>query len=103
MTCAICRRAQKDGFRDIRCKGIETVPECPTNEVPKLMAENEPFWFVFQRMLPGLFDGYGGVNFAAIIQVLDLYGVPAGQRPIVHDGCLTVIGAIRELQEQNKK
>jgi len=102
MTCAICRRAQKDGFRETPCRGIEHVAACPTGEVPKLMRENEPFWFVFQRMLPGLFDGYGGVRFAAIGEVLDLYGVPQGQRPIVHDSCLVVIGVIRELQEQER-
>ncbi|MBW2341222.1 MAG: hypothetical protein JRF50_12915 [Deltaproteobacteria bacterium] len=102
MTCSVCRRAQEDGFRKFRCRGIETVEACHTGEVPKLIRENEPFWFLFQRMLPGLFDGYGGVNFTAIFQVLDLYKVPAGQRPIIHDKCLVVIAAVREIQEQER-
>ena len=103
MTCALCRRSQEDGFRKIRCKGIDHVDECPTGEVPKLLPGNRRFWEICRAALPGLFDGFGGVNYLAISYIMDLYGVPEGQRPIVHDKFLAVVKGIDEIKEQERK
>jgi len=100
MTCGICRRAQKDGFRTIDCKGITTVEECPSHELVKLQRGNEGFWFLFQRILPGLQDGFGGFNYDAIIKVFDLYQVPSGQRVLLFDKCLIVISAIVDARKK---
>ncbi len=99
MTCELCRDEQEGGFR-ARCPGIELVDACPTGEVPKLSAENRRFWLLFERILPGLFDGWGGVNYSAIREVLDLYEVPAGERPIAFDKCLVVVEVIQEIREK---
>lgn len=69
---------------------------CPTGEVFKLAPENEAFWELFQRILPGLPNGMGGLNLAAIMTVMDLYQVPQGQRPIIFDKCLVMISLLRE-------
>ena len=97
MTCGICRRSQRDGFRDVKCDGIETVDACPTNEIPKLAPENEWFWSLFQRMLPGLPNGMGGWNFQVIELVMNLYQVPKGQRLIIWDKCMAVITVLQEI------
>lgn len=76
---------------------------CPTGEVPKLAAENKGFWFLFMRMLPGLMDGYGAFKFEAIKYVMDEYQVEPGQRPIIHEKCLVVMSAIREIQEEEEE
>jgi len=102
MTCGICRRAQKDGFRKFDCKGISTVRECVSHELVKLHEGNEGFWFLFQRILPGLQDGFGGFNYDAINIVFDLYKmwITSGQRPLLFDKCLIVISAIVDARKK---
>ncbi len=101
MTCGLCQRSQRDGFRkNVKCDGIDTVDECPTKEVPKPSPENELFWQLFQRILPGLPNGMGGYNLEAIETVMNLYQVPEGQRPIIFDKCLAVITVIQEIMSK---
>lgn len=90
MSCGICRRSQKDGFRTVRCGGIDTVPECPTGEIPKLMPENAPFWELFLRMRHGL----------SFESAVTLYGVPAGQRPVLHDKLLALMDVLAEIRRE---
>lgn len=98
MQCSICQIAQQDNFRKFHCEGIETVEKCQTNEVPKLLEANRGFLFLYGRINPRLFDGWGGINSQAIIQVFDLYGVPRGERPFLDDKFLAVLSVIREYQ-----
>ena len=67
------------------------------------MPENQPFWFLFMRMLPGITDAYGAFKFEAIKYVMDEYQVEAGQRPIIHEKCLSVMSAIREIQDEEEE
>jgi hypothetical protein len=100
MECSICRRSQKDGFRRIRCEGIETVDECPTKEMPKLRGEIKPFWAFFETVLPGLFDGMGGMQYSTIQSACDIWGVSRGERPIVLHYSLIVAAVIREQKKE---
>ena len=75
--------------------------KCPTKEVPKPSPENERFWQLFQRMLPGLPNGMGGWNVQVIETVMNLYQVPPGQRPIIWDKCLAVITVLQEMASKN--
>lgn len=104
MTCGMCRRAQQDFDNITPCDGIEFVDECPrdADKVPKLDQENEGFWFLMLRILPGLSNGFGGFDYNAIINVFNIYEVPQGQRPILHDKCLIVMRAISECREAKK-
>ncbi len=90
------------GWRKEKCHGIEFVDKCSRGEVFKLSPVNRKFFSIFQRMLPGLFDGLGGVNYSAITQVMDLYHIPDGQRPIIMDKVLIMTAAQREVREANK-
>lgn len=65
--------------------------------------ENERFVFLLWKILPGLCDGYGGFNYDAISFVLDRYGVPEGQQPIIIDRCLVIINAIQEIREEERE
>jgi len=103
MTCDFCRRTQEDGLKEIDCKGIDAVDECPAGEVPKLSPPNLRAWFLISRILPALMDGYGGVNYGTIEAVFRIYQVPSGQRPILLDKCIAVISAIREVRESERK
>ena len=53
-------------------------------------------------MLPGLFDGFGGVDYGAITTVMDVMKVPRDERPVIFDKCLIAIRAIREIQEAER-
>lgn len=104
MTCEFCRALQKDGFRAlVSCEGVESVSACPTKEVPKLCSANRRFLYLLHRILPGLFDGYGGMNYSAIETVLDQYGIEAGKRPVLMDKTLAVAAGIREVQKQERE
>lgn len=106
MTCGICRRSQKDGFtRGFVCEGIEHVEHCKrqTDRIPKLSRENERFRHYFTRMLPGLFDGFGGCNYQSITSVLETYRVPLGERPVVMDKALVLVEVMRQIREAEKK
>lgn len=96
----MCRRSQDDGFRDIRCRGIEHADECPTGEVARLSEENRKFWHLFMRMFHGLCTAEGGFDFKAIDFVFETYRVPEYQRAILHDRCIIVIDVIREIRER---
>jgi len=102
MTCEFCRRLQKDGFEKVKCEGIEKVDECETGKVTKLHPGNRPFWWLFQRILPGLFGAYGAVNYSAIDSIFSLYGIDPGQRPVLHDNCLICINVIKEIWEKER-
>lgn len=102
MTCGFCRRAQEDGFKEIDCKGIDAVDECPAGEVPKLSPSNLRAWFLISRILPGLFDGYGAANYEAIEAVFRIYQTPPGQRAVLLDKCIIVISAIQEAREAER-
>ena len=54
-------------------------------------------------MLPGLFDAMGGVRYNAIRQLLEDYGVVAGERAVIHDRVLALVGVIREIREHGRK
>ena len=96
----MCRRSQDDGFRDIKCRGIENVDECPTGEVARLSEENRKFWHLFIKMLPGLCTAEGGFDFRAIDFVFETYRVPEGQRFILLDRCIIVIDVIKEIRQR---
>lgn len=89
-------------MRKERCEGIDTVDACLTGEVPKLSIDNIKFKSLLYRTLPGLFDGFGGVNFLSIDYVMNLCEVSPGQRPIVHDKILQVIAAIEDIRKEEK-
>jgi len=101
MTCEKCFDEQAGGYRP-PCDGIESVDECPYGEVPKLSDENKKFWWLFERIQPGLYDGFGGINYAAITEAFRIYGVPASQRPVVFERCLLAAAAIKEVKEQKE-
>ena len=103
MTCGICRRSQEDGFRKFECDGIDAVETCQTGEVPKLMEENQAFWELFLKILPGLFDGYGAPRLESIVAVLDVFGVEHGQRPVLMDKCLALIEEINRLKAEDRR
>lgn len=103
MSCNLCRRSQRDGYRPhVQCEGIESVKECPTGEVAVLAPENQKFWALFLRMLPGLVDGLGGFDYSAITTVMDVYGVPPGERLVIFDKALAVIYGIQEVREAER-
>lgn len=77
--------------------------ECPTGEIPKLSPENRGFWFLFSRILPGLMDGYGAFKFETIGYIMNEYQVDPGQRPVIHEKCLIVMSAIREIQNEEEE
>jgi len=103
MTCGICRRSQEDGFRKFQCEGIDVAETCQTGEVPKLIEENQGFWELFLKILPGLFDGYGAPRFESIVAVFDVFGVKPGQRPVLMDKCLALIHVIKEIRDAGKQ
>lgn len=43
--------------------------------MPKLMSENYLTWEIFQKVRPGLFDGFGGINYSNIQIILNEYGI----------------------------
>jgi len=74
--------------------------------VPKITDENKPFLFLFEKILPGLFDGYGGVNFSNVDLVFKFYGVRGGDRIILFDkflACLESIEEIRKVEAAKRK
>ncbi len=99
----MCRVQQEKGLWAGACQGVKWVEACPRAWVPNLAPENKRFWELFTRIMPGLFDGFGGVQYQAITEVLDLFGVPAGQRVIIHDKCLLMIKIWREVKEAERK
>ena len=70
--------------------------------MPKLRPENRLPWFLFQRVLPGLFNGMGGVNYQAIDSVFANYGIRYEVRPLLFDGLIVMIEAIMELRRQKR-
>jgi len=102
MECWLCIRSQKDGFyKEVDCKGIDYVEECPrpTDKVHKFPEECRRFRFLFNRMVPGLFRSDGNFDFGAIDSVFDAWKVSAGQRTILHDQVLAIIGVIQESRQ----
>ena len=98
MTCGICRRSQEDGFREFRCEGIDNVETCRTGEIPKLMPGNRAFAEFFNRVVYGLYDGWGALRVEVIETFLNIYGVPSGQRPVILDKCLALVIAINDVK-----
>lgn len=100
MTCGLCKKAQKDGFRNDSCQGIETVDQCPTGEVGKLGPELAGFRFLLDRFLPLVGNGLGAWQPDAFRLVFETYGVPQGQRPVLADFLLVVLKAIGEARSK---
>jgi len=104
MTCELCRRSQRDGFRKVKCDGIDTVDKCPTGEVVRLARENEYFNnVIWPRVSPGLSNGFGGVNYDAIQFVFNLLQIPGGEQPVIFDQVLAVTAAINEIHEKERR
>ncbi len=101
MECGICKRSQKDGFYNLKCKGLEYVEKCPRphDPIPILSEENEKFWKLFDRIRSGLMGDGGFFNYGAIETVFRAWGVKDGQRPILLDRCLVVIEVIKRLRK----
>lgn len=102
MTCGICRRSQRDGFREVRCEGVETVETCPTGEIPKLLCGNERFSEALLRQIQVLRDGFGGVSAANLQALMDAYGVPVGQRPVCMEKAAAMIRGIDQVREEER-
>ena len=102
MDCSLCRRAQDDEFKEVRCAGIDMVEECPEGRVPKLLPENLPAWQFFGRISPGLFNGWGGCDLGAIETGFRVYGVPPQARPHVMDKMLAIINAMRAAEKEER-
>lgn len=101
-TCDLCRNAQRDGFRQFHCLGIDHVAECRTGDIPKLTRRNGYFKAFLDRVLPGLYDGFGGISYQAIHLVMDDYRISRGVRPVMLDKVLIVVEAIRENREKER-
>ena len=94
---------QADGFRDIQCRGIETVGRCPSGDRPYLSKNNWEFWSLFSRILPGFIDGFGGFSFQAIEFQFNNYQVKTMQRPILMDKCLVFIEVLTEKRKKKQE
>lgn len=92
----------RDGFRDIDCPGIDAVDRCPTDDVPKLNEDNRGVVFLASRLLPILYDGFGGVNASAIDTIFRSFRVPHGERPFLLDKLLIIIGAVYKVQQTKR-
>ena len=104
MTCGLCKKAQKDGFRnDIHCPGIETVDQCPTGEVGKLGPELAGFAWLLERFLPLAGNGLGAWQPDAFRLIFETYGVPPGEKPVLADLLLVVLRAIGEVREKDRE
>lgn len=103
MDCNLCRRSQEDHKQGPVCRGIDTVAECPTGQIPKIMEGNEAFLDLFDRILPGLFDAWGGLHIDTVQTVCDLRAVPPGERPIILDKVLMCVKAIREVEDVERQ
>jgi len=98
----MCQRAQRDGFKPgLHCRGIETVEKCPIGQVPKLSEGNQRFWHLFSRLLPGLFDGYGGISYSAIAFFIDLFKIE--QKDVFFEKSIIIATTIRQIQEERQK
>lgn len=98
-TCYACKRSQKAGWiKKIDCRGIDYVDECkhPTEKIPKLSEDNRKFWNLFIKILPGLCRFDNSFSYNSIDSVFRTWGVKEGQRPVLLDRCLIVIGVIQE-------
>lgn len=69
---------------------------CDECEEPFLLPGNVFAWELILLAFPGLFDGFGGINYGAISYVMDLYAVPAWERQELYEKFLAVIAVARE-------
>ena len=92
-----------DGFCNFICAGIETVNNCPIGNVPKLLVENEDFWQIFLKMLPGLIYDNGGVNYASAQIIIDALGIEKTSHAVIYDKINICAVAIREAQERERE
>lgn len=111
MTCGLCRQAQRDGFRNDPCPGmdgIETlgsspVETCPTGEVVRLAPTLGRFKWLLERVWPQLWNGMGGVQPDALRHAFEVYGVPPGQKPVLNDFFNIVIFTAREATDRSRR
>lgn len=71
--------------------------------MPKLSEENDRFWFLASRFLPGLHNGMGGYHYDAIGAVYDEYGVDRDERPILFDRAIVLIRAYEAHREEERE
>ncbi len=99
--CSACRKLQKKGFL-AECPGIDKIDKCPRGEVCKLMHENKSLWFLFEKMMAGLWNGQG-FNFSAIDFVLNAHEVPETQRQEIRRRCLILVSIWQSIIIKSRK
>lgn len=100
-TCSFCKRSQE--FQQFHCNGIDYVATCPQKRVFRLNSNNSRFQSLLDRLLPGLFNGFGGIDYQAIEFIFNLFEIEPGQRAIAFDKVLAIASVIRELQDRDAK
>jgi len=94
-----------DGWNCETCKGISatggTPPDCNIScPMPKLMDENIEAWDIFQKVGPGLFDGFGGINLMNLKIILDEYGIKKPiERQTIMDKIISLSVELRKKKE----
>ena len=68
-----------------------------------MSAENTPFLYLLDRILPGLCDSGGGFDYSAIDLVFTRYGVVEGQYPVLFDKAVAVIAELRRAQAEQRE
>lgn len=77
---------------------------CLKGKIPKLTPENRRFKaVVLDRVLPGLPNGFGGFQYAAIDSVLNRFNFPPGTAQVLYDRCIVAIKAIQHVRSQEKE
>lgn len=71
--------------------------------VPKLSEENDRFYFILSRILPGLHDGMGGFRYSAVETIFNDYGVTGGQRAVLWDRLIVYIQAWRDQKAEDRE
>jgi len=66
------------------------------------MQENVRFCDVLLSTLPVLRDGFGGIAGANLGALMDAYGVPAGQRPVIMGKAAAMMRGIDQVREAEK-
>lgn len=79
---------------------MDVINECPKGRAFKLSEENEEFWELFQRAMPGLIT-QGGFDYTALKTVFDVYALPVYRQIYYLDKAVCLLAVIREIRKES--
>jgi hypothetical protein len=80
---------------------LDFIDDCPKERAFKLSLENEEFWGIFSKALPGLLT-QTGFDYSALKTVFDIYELPVWTRIYWFEKAVCILGVIQEIRKEKQ-